>query len=56
MNVKKLPDRVFSGTKGSRSPPAFDTMLKDAAWRRFDFLMVWSIDRLGRSVLQWRMR
>ena len=26
-------------------------MLKDAARRRFDFLMVWSIDRLGRSVL-----
>ena len=23
-------------------------MLKDAAWRRFEFLMVWSIDRLGR--------
>jgi DNA invertase Pin-like site-specific DNA recombinase len=26
-------------------------MLKDAARRRFDVLMVWSIDRLGRSVL-----
>ena len=29
--------------------PAFDQMLKDAVRRRFD--MVWSIDRLGRSVL-----
>jgi hypothetical protein len=26
-------------------------MLKDAVRRRFDILMVWSIDRLGRSVL-----
>ena len=26
-------------------------MLKDAVRRRFDVLMVWSIDRLGRSVL-----
>jgi DNA invertase Pin-like site-specific DNA recombinase len=29
----------------------FDQMLKDAVRRRFDVLMVWSIDRLGRSVL-----
>ena len=33
------------------SVPAFDQMLKDAVRRRFDVLMVWSIDRLGRSVL-----
>jgi DNA invertase Pin-like site-specific DNA recombinase len=33
------------------SRPAFDTMLKDAVRRQFDVLMVWSIDRLGRSVL-----
>jgi DNA invertase Pin-like site-specific DNA recombinase len=27
-------------------------MLKDAVRRRYDILMVWSIDRLGRSVLR----
>ena len=39
------------GRKAGISAPAFDTMLKDAVRRRFDVLMVWSIDRLGRSVL-----
>ena len=29
----------------------FDQMLKDAMRRRFDVLLIWSMDRLGRSVL-----
>ena len=37
--------------KGRDQRPAFDAMLKDAVRRRYDILMVWSIDRLGRSVL-----
>ena len=37
--------------KGRDQRPAIDAMLKDAVRRRFDILMVWSIDRLGRSVL-----
>ena len=41
----------ISGAKGRDQRPAFDQMLKDAVRRRFDVLMVWSIDRLGRSVL-----
>ena len=40
-----------AGAKGRDQRSAFDTMLKDAVRRRFDVLMVWSIDRLGRSVL-----
>src|SRR6202046_4904787 len=36
---------------GISERPAFNQMLKDAVRRRFDVLMVWSIDRLGRSVL-----
>jgi DNA invertase Pin-like site-specific DNA recombinase len=31
--------------------PGFDNMLKDATRRKFDVLMVWSVDRLGRSLL-----
>jgi DNA invertase Pin-like site-specific DNA recombinase len=44
-------DQGISGAKGREQRPAFDQMLKDAVRRRFDVLMVWSIDRLGRSVL-----
>ena len=44
-------DAGISGAKGRDQRPAFDAMLKDAIRRRFDILMVWSIDRLGRSVL-----
>jgi DNA invertase Pin-like site-specific DNA recombinase len=44
-------DQGISGAKGGDQRPAFDQMLKDAVRRRFDILLVWSIDRLGRSVL-----
>jgi DNA invertase Pin-like site-specific DNA recombinase len=44
-------DVGISGAKGRDQRPAFNQMLKDAMRRRFDVLMVWSIDRLGRSVL-----
>jgi DNA invertase Pin-like site-specific DNA recombinase len=40
-----------SGAKGRDQRPAFDPMLKDSVRRRYDILLVWSIDRLGRSVL-----
>jgi DNA invertase Pin-like site-specific DNA recombinase len=44
-------DAGISGAKGREHRPAFDAMLRDAVRRRFDMLLVWSIDRLGRSVL-----
>jgi DNA invertase Pin-like site-specific DNA recombinase len=44
-------DQGISGARGRDQRPALDQMLKDAVRRRFDILMVWSIDRLGRSVL-----
>src|SRR4051812_43439878 len=51
MIVQTYEDQGISGAKGRDKRPAFDQMLKDAVRRRFDVLMVWSIDRLGRSVL-----
>ncbi len=49
--VKEYEDQGISGGKGRDKRPAFDQMLKDAMRRRFDVLLVWSMDRLGRSVL-----
>ena len=49
--VQTYEDQGIRGAKGRDQRPAFDAMLKDAVRRRFDVLMVWSIDRLGRSVL-----
>jgi DNA invertase Pin-like site-specific DNA recombinase len=49
--VLTYEDQGISGARGRDQRPGFDQMLKDAIRRRFDILMVWSIDRLGRSVL-----
>jgi DNA invertase Pin-like site-specific DNA recombinase len=42
-------DAGISGARGRDKRPGFNTMLNDATRRRFDVLMFWSIDRLGRS-------
>ena len=49
--VHTYEDEGISGSKGRDKRPAFDQMLKDAMRRRFDVCLVWSMDRLGRSVL-----
>jgi DNA invertase Pin-like site-specific DNA recombinase len=41
-------DQGVSGTKDSR--PALNQMLKDAKRRRFDTLVCWKLDRLGRNL------
>ena len=41
-------DRGVSGAKESR--PSLDALLKDAKRRRFDVLVVWRLDRLGRNL------
>lgn len=38
------------GGKGRAERPAFDRLHKDAVRRRFDLVMAWSVDRLGRSL------
>lgn len=42
-------DEGFSGAKASR--PALDRLMSDAASRVFDVVVVWKVDRFGRSVL-----
>jgi len=42
-------DSGFSGAKASR--PALDRLMTAAARREFDCVLVWKIDRFGRSVL-----
>jgi DNA invertase Pin-like site-specific DNA recombinase len=44
-------DFGISGAKGRDQRPALDQMLKDANRRRFDVAMAWSIDRVGRSLI-----
>lgn len=42
-------DAGISGAKGREKRAGLDAALKDAVRHRFDVLLVWSIDRLGRS-------
>jgi DNA invertase Pin-like site-specific DNA recombinase len=48
--VEVYVDRGISGAKGRDRRPAFDKMCKDATRRKFDVVMAWAIDRIGRSV------
>jgi DNA invertase Pin-like site-specific DNA recombinase len=45
---KEYCDTGISGAKDKR--PALDVMVRDAKRRRFDVLVVWKMDRLGRSL------
>jgi DNA invertase Pin-like site-specific DNA recombinase len=42
-------DAGISGAKGRDQRPGLDAMLKDTSRRKFDVVMAWAIDRLGRS-------
>src|SRR5580700_10432428 len=48
--VKVYKDQGISGAKGRDKRPAFDALWKDACGRKFDIVMAWSVDRLGRSL------
>jgi DNA invertase Pin-like site-specific DNA recombinase len=48
--VKVYKDHGISGAKGRDKRPAFDALCRDANQRRFDVVMAWSVDRLGRSL------
>jgi DNA invertase Pin-like site-specific DNA recombinase len=49
--VQEYRDAGISGAKGRDARPGLDEMLNDAQRRRFDIVMAWAIDRLGRSLL-----
>ena len=48
--VDSYIDEGISGSKGRDKRPELDRMLKDAVRRKFDVVMSWSVDRLGRSL------
>lgn len=48
--VEIYEDKALSGAKGREERPAFDALCKDATKRKFDVVMAWSVDRLGRSL------
>jgi DNA invertase Pin-like site-specific DNA recombinase len=47
-SAREFVDRGVSGAKDRR--PALDQLLKDAKRRRFDVLVCWRLDRLGRNL------
>src|ERR1051326_8873387 len=48
--VEIYKDEGISGAKGRDKRPGFERMLKDANRRKFDVVMTWAIDRMGRSL------
>jgi DNA invertase Pin-like site-specific DNA recombinase len=49
--VEQYSDAGISGSKGRDGRPGLDLMLSDAKRRKFDVVMAWAIDRLGRSLV-----
>ena len=49
--VEQYHDAGISGSKGRDKRPGLDQMLNDAQRRKFDVIMSWAIDRLGRSLI-----
>src|SRR5262249_38883163 len=49
--VEQYSEAGISGAKGRDGRPGLDQMLKDAQRRKFDVIMAWAIDRLGRSLI-----
>ena len=49
--VAVFKDQGISGAKGRDQRPGFDKLLKCVARREFDMVAAWSVDRLGRSLI-----
>ena len=48
--VAELVDEGISGSKGREARTGFDNLIKGAIRKDFDMILVWSVDRLGRSL------
>jgi DNA invertase Pin-like site-specific DNA recombinase len=48
--VEVYDDAGISGAKGRKDRPGLDRMLNDAKKGKFDVVMAWAIDRVGRSL------
>jgi DNA invertase Pin-like site-specific DNA recombinase len=48
--VATYSDKGISGMKGRKDRPEFDRMLSEAARGRFDVVMAFALDRIGRSL------
>jgi DNA invertase Pin-like site-specific DNA recombinase len=48
--VATYSDKGISGAKGRKDRPSFDQMLVDAGRGKFDVVMAWALDRVGRSL------
>jgi DNA invertase Pin-like site-specific DNA recombinase len=49
--VRAFEDAGISGAKGRDDRPALDELLKTVARREVDMVAAWSVDRLGRSLM-----
>src|SRR5215475_4780284 len=49
--VETYKDAGVSGAKGRDQRPGLDGLLKDASRGKFDVVMAWAIDRVGRSLI-----
>src|SRR5215510_10887393 len=49
--VEVYSDAGISGAKDRKQRPGLDRMLNDAGRRKFDVVMAWAIDRVGRSLI-----
>ena len=49
--VAEYVDAGVSGAKGRDNRPGLDAVLKDAVRGKFDVVMSWAVDRMGRSLI-----
>ncbi|HYW57976.1 MAG TPA: recombinase family protein [Polaromonas sp.] len=49
--VSEFVDKGISGAKGRKDRPQLDALLKGVARKDFDVVASWSVDRLGRSLI-----